>query len=188
MYTSWQELEENCMKCQRCGLCKTRNNLVFGVGNRNAKIMFIGEGPGENEDLQGEPFVGNSGKLLDKYLEVFDLNRHGNIYIANIVKCRLPHNREPNEEEMQACIFWLRNQVKLIKPKFIVCLGKVAATKIISSDFKVTKQHGEIVERNGTYLMGTYHPSALLRNPALKVSALEDMQKLREALASQGNM
>lgn len=180
MYTSWQELEQNCKMCNRCELSKTKTNLVFGVGNRNAKIMFIGEGPGENEDLQGEPFVGNSGKLLDKYFEVFDLDRHDNVYIANIVKCRPPHNREPNEQEKAACIFWLRNQVKLISPKIIVCLGKVAATTIISPDFKVTKQHGEFVERNGTFLMGTYHPSALLRNPALKVSALEDFQKLRE--------
>ena len=136
MYDNFDELRENCLKCRKCGLCETRSNVVVGVGNPNADVLFIGEGPGENEDLQGEPFVGRGGKLLDKMLTAVDLDRNKNIYIANIVKCRPPHNRDPKPEEQEQCIDWLRNQVKLIKPKIIVCLGRISAQKLIKPDLR----------------------------------------------------
>ena len=145
----WKELKSVCMECTRCGLCETRHNVVFGIGNENADIMFVGEGPGEQEDLKGEPFAGKSGQLLDKYLELMGLDRHENVYIGNIVKCRPPFNRDPKEEEMEICIDYLRRQVKLIRPKIIVCLGRIAAQKLISPDFRVTKQHGVFYEKNG---------------------------------------
>ncbi len=182
MYSSWEELKNQCLKCNKCDLCETRHNVVFGVGNVNAEVMFIGEGPGENEDIQGEPFVGRGGKLLDKMLNSVDLDRNKNIYIANIVKCRPPKNRDPLPLEKEACIPWLRNQVKLIRPKIIVCLGRIAAMEIIKSDIKITKEHGIFFERNGTFLMGTLHPAALLRNPKNKPEAFEDFLKLRDKI------
>lgn len=115
MQETWEELQERCCGCTRCGLCTTRHNVVFGVGNPQAKVMFVGEGPGEHEDLQGEPFVGRAGQLLDKMLAAIDLDRHENIYIANIVKCRPPHNRDPLPEEQDACIVWLREQTRRIR-------------------------------------------------------------------------
>ena len=183
MYNTWEALKTDCMGCQKCPLCQTRTNLVFGVGNENAEVMFVGEGPGEQEDLKGEPFVGRSGQLLDKYLDAIDLDRHKNIYIANIVKCRPPKNRDPLEEEQDACIGWLKEQTRLIRPKIIVCLGRVAATRLIDKDFKVTRQHGQFIEKNGFYMMGTFHPSALLRNPAQKPDAFEDFISLREKIS-----
>ena len=182
MYQAFEELEKNCKACEKCQLCKTRHNVVFGVGNKNAEVLFIGEGPGENEDLQGEPFVGRGGQLLDKMLNAVDLDRRKNIYIANIVKCRPPQNRDPLQEEQDACIDWLRNQVALIRPKIIVCLGRVAAMKIIRPDIKITKEHGIFFERNGVLLMATLHPAALLRNPANKPEAFNDFLKLREKI------
>lgn len=186
MYHTWEELEKDCLNCHLCPLGETRHNLVFGVGNKRADIMFIGEGPGEQEDLKGEPFVGRSGQLLDKYLLLTGLDRNENIYIANIVKCRPPQNRDPKEEEAQMCIGWLRHQVRLIRPKIIVCLGRIAAQRLISSDIRITKQHGDFFEKNGTYMMCTFHPSALLRNPAQKAAALEDFQKLRQKATELG--
>ena len=182
MYQSFEELEKNCKACEKCQLCKTRHNVVFGVGNKNAEVLFIGEGPGENEDLQGEPFVGRGGQLLDKMLNAVDLDRRKNIYIANIVKCRPPQNRDPLQEEQDACIGWLRNQVALIRPKIIVCLGRIAAMKIIRPDIKITKEHGIFFERNGVLLMATLHPAALLRNPSNKPEAFNDFLKLREKI------
>lgn len=182
MYDSFENLRSDCEKCDKCELCKTRTNLVFGTGNENADVLFVGEGPGENEDLQGEPFVGRSGKLLDAMLKCIDLDRKENIYIANIVKCRPPKNRDPLPQEQDVCIHWLRHQVRLIKPKVIVCLGRIAAQKLISPDFKVTKQHGELIEKNGYLMMGTFHPAALLRNPNNKPLAFEDFLKLRDEL------
>ena len=178
----WQTLKEECFACNKCPLGKTRTNLVFGVGNENAEVMFIGEGPGEQEDLQGEPFVGRSGQLLDKFLDAIDLDRNKNVYIGNIVKCRPPKNRDPLPEEQDACMGWLKAQTRLIRPKIIVCLGRVAATKLIDPDFKVTRQHGQFFEKNGFYMMGTFHPSALLRNPAQKPDAFEDFIALREKI------
>lgn len=182
MYQSWEQLESECKQCRKCTLCETRINVVFGVGNKNAEVVFIGEGPGENEDLQGEPFVGRGGKLLDKMLAAVDLDRNKNIYIANIVKCRPPKNRDPHISEQENCIDWLRNQVKLINPKIIVCLGRVAAMKIIKPDFKITKEHGIFFNKGNIIMMATLHPAALLRNPANKPGAMEDFFKLREKI------
>ena len=178
----WQTLKEECFNCNKCPLGGTRTNLVFGVGNESAEVMFIGEGPGEQEDLQGEPFVGRSGQLLDKFLDAIDLDRNKNVYIGNIVKCRPPNNRDPLPEEQDACMGWLKAQTRLIRPKIIVCLGRVAATKLIDPDFKVTRQHGQFFEKNGFYMMGTFHPSALLRNPAQKPDAFEDFIALRDKI------
>lgn len=180
MPSDLNELRAACASCEACPLGLTRTKLVFGVGNENADILFVGEGPGENEDLQGEPFVGAAGKLLDKYLEVFNLDRHKNIYIANIVKCRPPKNRDPLPEEQEACIKWLRQQTKLLQPKIIVCLGRIAAARLIDPDFKVTRQHGQFVKKGNFYFMGTFHPAALLRNESQKEAALEDFAKLSE--------
>ncbi len=182
MYNTFEELRNECMGCRKCGLAETRTKLVFGVGNENAKVLFIGEGPGANEDLQGEPFVGRGGQLLDKFLAAVDLDRNKNIYIANMVKCRPPQNRDPSPEEQNLCIGWLREQTRLLKPKIIVCLGRISATRLISPDFKVTKQHGEFFDKNGTLMMGTFHPAALLRNPTQKPAALEDFIALREKI------
>ncbi len=182
MIQTVEALRESCMQCRKCGLAETRHNVVFGVGNPEAKIMFIGEGPGENEDLQGEPFVGRGGQLLDKMLAAVDLDRKTNVYIANIVKCRPPKNRDPLPEEQEACIGWLRNQVALIRPKIIVCLGRIAGQRIIKPDLKITREHGRFTERNGTLLMATLHPAALLRNPAQKPDAFQDFLTLREKI------
>lgn len=183
MYESFTKLKEDCLKCRACPLCETRTNVVLGAGNPQAQILFVGEGPGENEDLTGEAFVGRGGQLLDKYLMHIGLSREENVYIANIVKCRPPHNRDPKPEEQASCEHWLREQVKRIRPKIIVCLGRIAAQKIIREDFRVTKEHGIFYERKGCYLMGTYHPAALLRNPAQKADALCDFIALREKIS-----
>ena len=182
MYDNWEQLKNDCMNCQKCQLAATRTKLVFGVGNENARVLFIGEGPGANEDLQGEPFVGRGGQLLDKFLAAVDLDRKKNIYIANMVKCRPPQNRDPSPEEQNECIGWLREQTRLLRPKVIVCLGRISATRLISPDFKVTKQHGQFFDKNGTLMMGTFHPAALLRNPNQKPEALEDFIALREKI------
>lgn len=175
----WSELERTCSECTKCGLCETRHQVVFGVGSKNADIMFIGEGPGEQEDLQGEPFVGPAGKLLDDMMSIIDLHR-GNTYIANIVKCRPPRNRDPLETEQDACIDYLRNQVALIKPKIIVCLGRIAATKLIRPDFRITREHGTWMERGGVWITATYHPSALLRDASKRPDAFDDLMIVRE--------
>jgi len=182
MYKTWEELKDACKLCTKCGLCEDRTNVVFGVGVKDAEVMFIGEGPGENEDLQGEPFVGRAGKLLDKMLEAVDLSRDKNIYIANMVKCRPPKNRDPKPEETELCMDWLRNQVKLMRPKIIVCLGRIAAAKLIKEDIKITKEHGQWFQKNGTLMMAMLHPAALLRDPRKKPEAFEDFLKLQEKI------
>ena len=182
----WNVLEQTCMNCTRCGLCEKRNHVVFGVGNREADIMFIGEGPGEQEDLKGEPFVGPAGKLLDDMLSIIDLDRTKNCYIANIVKCRPPQNRDPLEIEQDACIVYLRNQVALIKPKIIVCLGRIAAKKIISEDYRITKEHGKWIEKNGTWITAIYHPSALLRDVSKRPETFEDLLAIRSKMQELG--
>lgn len=182
MFDKWEDLISECSKCEKCELCQTRHNVVVGIGNKNADVMFIGEGPGENEDLQGEPFVGRGGKLLDKMLEAVDLDRKKNIYIANIVKCRPPKNRDPKPEEQEMCIDWLRNQVKLISPKIIVCLGRIAAARIIKSDIKITKEHGLFFEKSGIYMMAMLHPAAVLRDPRKKPAAFDDFLRLRDKI------
>ena len=186
MFQNWQDLETACLSCQKCGLCQGRRQVVFGVGNPRAQVMFVGEGPGENEDLQGEPFVGRGGQLLDKYLAAVDLDRKTNVYIANIVKCRPPQNRDPLPEEQEACIPWLRNQFALLRPQIIVCLGRVAAMRLMKPDIKITKEHGIFVKKNGVLMMATLHPAALLRNPGQKPAALEDFLKLREKIDELG--
>ena len=176
--TGWDQLYSACMTCTRCGLCQTRNNVVFGVGPQDADVMFIGEGPGEQEDLKGEPFVGAAGHLLDDILSIVDLSRQ-NCYIANIVKCRPPHNRDPLETEQEACIPYLRNQVALIRPKIIVCLGRISAKKLIREDFRITKEHGQWTHRNGIWMTAIYHPSALLRDVSKRPETFDDLISIR---------
>lgn len=177
----WAELEQCCANCGKCGLADTRTNVVFGVGDRNANIMFIGEGPGEQEDLQGVPFVGPAGKLLDDMLSIIDIDRT-NCYIANIVKCRPPRNRDPFDEEQDACIDYLRKQVALVKPKIIVCLGRIAAKRILYPDYKITMEHGAWIHRNGIWMTAIYHPSALLRDVAKRPDTFEDLIRIRNKL------
>lgn len=178
---NWEELENQCRNCQNCKLSYTRTNVVFGVGRQNADIMFVGEGPGEQEDLKGEPFVGAAGHLLDDMLSIIDLNRN-NSYIANIVKCRPPRNRDPEESEQEACIRYLRNQVALIQPKILVCLGRVAAKRLIRDDFRITREHGSWVCKNGIWMTAIYHPSALLRDVSKRPETFEDLLSIRSKL------
>lgn len=175
-------LEQSCRTCRACGLCETRQHVVFGTGNPKAEILFIGEGPGENEDKQGEPFVGRGGQLLDVMLAAAGLSRKHNIYIANMVKCRPPHNRDPLPEEQDACAHWLRSQMDYIQPKIVVALGRVAALRMISPDFKVTREHGEFFEKDGVWYMGMFHPAAILRNPNQRPEALADFFTLRDKI------
>ena len=182
MFNNWEELKNACANCQKCELCQTRTNVVVGVGTPDAEVMFIGEGPGENEALQGEPIDGIAAKLHDNMLNAVDLDRNNNIYIANIVKCRPPKNRDPKPEEQEMCIDWLRNQVKLIRPKIIVCLGRIAAARIIKPDIKITKEHGQFIEKNGVLMMAMLHPAAILRDPRRKPDAFNDFLILREKI------
>ena len=178
---SWEKLKAECAACRSCALCQTRHNLVFGVGREDAEVMFIGEGPGEQEDLKGEPFVGPAGKLLDTMLEIIDLDRN-KVYIANVVKCRPPRNRDPQNTEQDACSGWLRRQIALVDPKIIVCLGRIAAMGMIDPEFRITREHGQWFERDGRMFMATYHPSALLRDPAKRPEAFEDLRELRSKI------
>ena len=183
---SWEVLEQKTLSCTACGLCETRHNVGFGVGPRQTDVLFVGEGPGEQEDLQGEPFVGPAGKLLDDMLSILDLDRSSNCYIANIVKCRPPRNRDPLETEQEACIGYLRNQVALIKPKIIVCLGRIAAKKLIDPDFRITRQHGQWFRRGEFWMMATFHPSALLRDVSKRPEAFDDLMALRAKIKELG--
>ena len=178
----WKELKQVCAGCTACGLCQTRHNVVFGVGNETADVMFIGEGPGEQEDLQGEPFVGPAGKLLDDMLSIIDLDRKKNCYIANIVKCRPPRNRDPQEDEQDACIGYLYSQIALVKPKIIVCLGRIAAKRLIDPDYRITRQHGAWINRDGIWMTAIYHPSALLRDVSKRPETFDDLISLREKI------
>ena len=178
---TWEELEEKCLHCDRCELCRTRHNVVFGVGNRSSRLLFVGEGPGEQEDLQGVPFVGPAGKLLDDMLEMIDLDRQ-KVYIANIVKCRPPRNRDPLNVEQEACRPWLDRQIALVNPRIIVCLGRIAAMALIREDFRITREHGQWFDRDGRRLMATYHPSALLRDVDKRPEAFMDLRALRKEI------
>lgn len=178
---SLEELKKYCLKCKKCRLHETRNNVVFGQGNDNADLMFVGEGPGYNEDIQGVPFVGKAGQLFDKMIKAIDLTRE-EIYIANIVKCRPPNNRNPLDDESKICIEYLRWQVKLIKPKIIVCLGSVSAKNLIRSDLKISKVRGEWVKKGNIYFMPTYHPAYLLRNQDAKKDVWQDFKKIKDKL------
>ena len=174
-------IKKECELCRKCSLCGTRTNLVFGVGNPRAKLMFIGEAPGEQEDLSGVPFVGAAGKLFDKYLAAVGIPRE-DVYIANILKCRPPKNRDPLPAEEDACMDFLRRQVRLIRPKVIVCLGRIAAMRLIKPDFKITKEHGVWFEKGNFLITAVYHPALLLRDPRKKEEMLADMKKIREKL------
>ena len=173
-----EKLKSECLNCRRCPLCETRNNVVFGVGPENAEVLFIGEGPGEQEDLKGEPFVGRGGKLLDDMLELIDLDRT-KIYIANMVKCRPPKNRDPLETEQYACSEWLSRQIALLDPKLIVCLGRISAMKFIKPDFRITKEHGQWFNVDGRRVMALYHPAALLRDPNKRPETFDDLKRLQ---------
>lgn len=181
MATSLEELRASCEDCHACPLGNTRTKLVFGVGNPNADLMFVGEAPGEQEDLSGTPFVGRAGQLLDRYLEAVDIRRD-QVYIANILKCRPPKNRDPLPEEEDACIGYLREQVRLIRPKIIVCLGRIAAMRLIKPNYRITAEHGTWVEKGSFAMTAVYHPAALLRDPRKKEDMLEDMKSIRRRL------
>lgn len=178
---TWEKLEEECRNCEKCPLHQTRTNVVFGCGSRNAKLMFVGEAPGEKEDLSGTPFVGAAGKLLDKYLEAVDIDRDS-VYIANMLKCRPPKNRDPLPSEQDLCIEYLREQVRLIRPKMIVCLGRISAMRLIKPDFKITKEHGVWFKRAGIDMCAVFHPSLLLRDPRKKEDMFTDMKAIKERL------
>ena len=176
---SWDELKTECASCRACPLCEGRHNLVFGVGNEQADLMFVGEGPGEQEDLQGIPFVGPAGKLLDSMLEMIDLDR-SMIYIANMVKCRPPHNRDPQGAEMAACRTWLDRQIALVNPRLIVCLGRISAMALIREDFRITREHGLWFDKDGRRILATCHPPALLRDPSRRPEAFMDLREIRK--------
>jgi len=179
---TWEELASACFDCKKCALHETRTNVVFGVGNRDAEVLFIGEGPGESEDLKGEPFVGRAGLLLDNMLKIIGLSRDKNIFIANIVKCRPPGNRDPQSNEREACISWLRKQYALIKPKIVVCLGRIAAAELIDSEFKITRDHGKWYDKDGVKFMALYHPAALLRDPNKRPETFVDLKELERMI------
>ncbi len=180
-----EELRSACRACMKCELGKTRTNLVFGVGNEQAKLMFVGEGPGEQEDLQGVPFVGRAGKLLDDMLAMFDLKRE-DVYIANIVKCRPPKNRDPLPDEQDACYPWLEQQLAVVRPKLVVCLGRIAAMRLIDPHYRITQQHGQWLARDGMEITAIYHPAALLRDPRRRPEAFDDMKDIAAKLKALG--
>lgn len=175
----WDTLKAECLACRRCELCTDRTHVVFGQGVQTAEVLFVGEGPGQSEDEQGLPFVGRSGQLLDKYLFAIDLDRASNCYIANIVKCRPPRNRDPLNTEQDACIGYLRAQTALIRPKIIVCLGRIAAMRIIDKGFRITKQHGQWFDRAGVQMTAIYHPSAVLRDPLKGPDTFVDLKGIQ---------
>ena len=179
MYETWEELENSIIDCQKCKLCKYRTNIVFGVGNKNADIMFIGEGPGADEDIQREPFVGKAGKLMNLAFGVVGIKRE-DVYIANIVKCRPPSNRNPEDDEAQACMDYLRNQVTLVQPKIIVLLGSVALKNILGKEYGITASRGKWIEKKGIKYMPTWHPAALLRDESKKVDFINDLKLVIE--------
>ena len=178
---SWESLRHDCLQCRGCGLWETRTHVVFGVGNPKAEILLIGEGPGQNEDEQGVPFVGRAGQLLDDMLAMIGLDRT-KVYIANVVKCRPPGNRDPLAEEQDACLGWLRRQASLIRPKLIVCLGRIAAKAIIRDDFRITADHGQWFSRNGVAMMAIYHPAALLRDDSKRPETFADLKELQRKI------
>ena len=177
----WEELCSRCEACRACALGEGRHKLVFGVGPQRTPVLFVGEGPGQQEDLQGEPFVGAAGKLLDEMLSIIDLGRH-NCYIANIVKCRPPGNRDPKPEEQTACIGYLYEQIRLLEPKIIVCLGRISAAALIESNYRITRQHGQWVEKGGVWYTAIYHPSALLRDLSKRPETFLDLLSVRQKI------
>ena len=181
MADTWEALREECLQCRGCALAETRTNVVFGDGATDAEILLVGEGPGQVEDEQGLPFVGPAGQLLDDMLAMIGLDRT-KVYIANTVKCRPPRNRDPLNVEQEACLGWLRRQTALLRPKIIVCLGRIAAKELIREDFRITAEHGQWFERGGVQMTAIYHPSALLRDPTRRPEAFRDLLLIREKL------
>ncbi len=177
MFDTWEELEQSIKGCNRCKLYKTRQNIVFGTGNKNARVMFIGEGPGADEDRQGEPFVGRAGKLMNLAFETLGIDRN-EVYIANVVKCRPPSNRNPENDEAMACLNYLRNQVILVKPEIIVLLGSVALKNILGQEYGITASRGKWFEKKGIKYMPTWHPAALLRDETKKIDFIKDLKKV----------
>ncbi len=175
---TWEQLQGACSGCRQCPLSQTRRSVVFGVGPQDAEVLFVGEGPGEQEDLRGEPFVGPAGRFLDEMLSIVDLSRK-NCYITNIVKCRPPGNRDPLQTEQEACIGFLRAQTKLLSPKIIVCLGRIAAMRLIREDYKITREHGQWVKKGGVWFTALYHPSALLRDETKRPDTFRDLKGLQ---------
>jgi DNA polymerase len=184
--SSLEELDKLINKCTKCPLHKSRTNFVFGVGNPTADVMVVGEGPGAEEDAQGEPFVGRAGKLLNDILKAINFKRE-EVYIANVVKSRPPGNRTPTAEEMEACVPYLKKQIDLIKPKLILCLGLTAAQGLLKKRESLTSLRGQLFEYRGAKVMVTYHPAALLRNPNWKKPCWEDVQKFRQLYDSLTN-
>jgi len=171
----------DCLVCRRCPLCQTRTKVVYGVGPETSPVMFIGEGPGQQEDLKGEPFVGAAGQFLDRMLSIIGLGRH-NCYIANIVKCRPPQNRDPLLSEQDACFPWLQQQIEAIRPKIIVCLGRISAMKMIREDYRITREHGTWTEKDGILYTAIYHPSALLRDVTKRPETFCDLKALQKKI------
>lgn len=181
MYNNWEELETECNNCKKCKLCKGRTNVVIGTGNKTADLMFIGEGPGADEDAQGIPFVGKAGKLMNTAFQGIGIKRE-EVYIANVVKCRPPNNRNPEDDEAKACLDYLRNQVILVKPKIIVLLGNVALKNILGKEYGITSARGKWVEKNGIMYMPTFHPAALLRDETKKIMFWKDLKEVKKAM------
>lgn len=181
MYNNWEELEAECNNCKKCKLCQGRNNVVIGTGNKTADLMFIGEGPGADEDAQGIPFVGKAGKLMNTAFQGIGIKRE-EVYIANVVKCRPPNNRNPEDDEVRACLDYLRNQVILVKPKIIVLLGNVALKNILGKEYGITSARGKWVEKNGIMYMPTFHPAALLRDETKKIMFWKDLKEVKKAM------
>lgn len=177
MYDNWEELEQSIVNCKKCKLCQNRTNIVFGTGNKNAEVMFIGEGPGADEDREGEPFVGKAGKLMNEAFKGLGIKRE-EVYIANIVKCRPPSNRVPEEDEAEACLNYLRNQVILVKPKIIVLLGSTALKNILGKEYGITNARGKWIEKKGIMYMPTWHPAALLRDENKKIEFWNDLKEV----------
>ena len=174
----WETLQQQCLHCRSCGLCESRTNVVFGVGDPNAEVLFVGEAPGEREDALGEPFVGKAGQLLDDMLAMIGLDR-SRIYITNSIKCRPPQNRDPLNTEKEACAPYLQKQLQLMDPKIIVCLGRISAMEMIKPDFKITQEHGQFFEKNGRLMTAIYHPAALLRDGDKKPDTFVDLKRLQ---------
>ena len=185
--TTWEDLEKSCLSCTKCPISKDRTNVVIGDGNKNAKLMFIGEAPGEEEDKQGKPFVGRAGKLLDLALDALELSRENDFYICNILKCRPPNNRVPTEYEAQNCLPFLRTQVKLVQPRIIVCLGATAMKYILGRNLKITQDRGKWFQRGEFHIMATYHPAALLRDPSKREDFYRDLKSVKEKLKKISN-
>jgi DNA polymerase len=178
----WDDLQKNCLECRQCALCDGRRRVVFGAGSRGARVLLIGEAPGEHEDAQGLPFVGRAGAILDDMLKIIDLDRSKNVYIANMIKCRPPGNRDPLQHEQEACLPWLQAQYALLRPAITVCLGRVAATAIIDDNFKITRDHGKWYENAGAHFVALFHPAALLRDVRRRPDTFVDLKALQKRI------